>query len=545
MCVRCRVLSCLAAVAVALPATLVAQLEPAHGELGEVSFETSCPEPAGPRLDRAVALLHHMTYSVARTEFEAIANAYPTCAVAHWGVAMTLFTPLWPTRPSEDDLRRGWIEVTEAREIGGATRREQMFIDAAAAFFDPHIPDYWSRIGRWADASRALYEAFPYDVEAKAFYALSILATAPATGDLAHHEAAAALLSEILKAHPTHPGALHYTVHASDAVSRERTALDVVRRYSQTAPNNPHALHMPTHIFTRLGLWTEVIEGNRRAAAAALGNPAGDRGQWVWDEYPHAIEYLVYGLLQIGDDDAAFRWMDDLRTTTDLQPSAKTAFHLSSMPARYALERRDWAGAARLRPRPDSTIEWDRFPWPEAVTWFARGVGAARTGDVVATGEAESRLVALRDASETTGEDLFARQTEILRLAVSAWRAFGDDRGAEAVDLMRSAASLEAGTPKPPVTPAPTLPAEEMLGDMLLELNRPVEALEAYRRSLEAAPGRFNSLVGAARASRRAGDDQLAASYYGKLLEQVVDDSPRSEVREAAAFVRRAARSPG
>jgi len=478
-----------------------------------------------------------MTYPGARAEFEAIANAYPSCSVAHWGVAMTLFTPLWPTRPGENDLRRGWTEVTEARRIGGGTRRERMFIDAAAAFFDPGIPDYWSRINRWADASRALYEAFPDEVEAKAFYALSLLATAPATGDLSHHETAAKLLSEILQAHPTHPGALHYTVHASDAAGRERAALDVVRRYSRTAPNNPHALHMPTHIFTRLGLWTDVIEGNRRAAAAALENPAGDRGQWVWDEYPHAIEYLVYGFLQIGDDDAAFRWMDRLQATADLQPSAKTAYHLSSIPARYALERRDWAGAARLRPRPDSTIAWERFPWPEAVTWFARGVGAARMGDVAATREAESRLVALGEAAEDSGEDLFARQTEILRLAVSAWRAFAEDHGDEAVDLMRSAASLEAGTPKPPVTPAPTLPAEEMLGDMLLELNRPAEALEAYRRSLEAAPARFNSLVGAARASRRVGDDELAASYYKELLEQVVDDSPRSEVREAAAFV--------
>ena len=533
---RPRVCWCFLAAAFGLPSTLAAQAG-APESLGTVRFETSCPEPARARFDRAVALLHHMTYSGARAEFTAIASAYPTCAMAHWGVAMTLFQPLWPTRPTPDDLRRGWREVADARAAGDVTPREGMYIAAAEAFFDPALSEYWDRIGRWAEASHALYEAYPEDVEAQAFYALAELATAPATGDLSHHEAAAALLDEILRTHPDHPGALHYTVHASDAIGRERTSLDVVRRYARTAPRNPHALHMPTHIFARLGMWSDVVEGNRRAAAAALENPAGDDGQWVWDEYPHAIEYLVYALLQVGDDEGALRWMTELQGTANLQPSFKTAFHLSSIPARYALERRDWKAAARLDPRPDATLPWERFPWPEGVGWFARGVGAARSGDVAATREAEARLVELKAASEQLGEALFARQTEILRLAVSAWLAFTEGRPEDATRLMASAASLEATTPKPPVTPAPTLPAREMLGDLLLELHRPAEALAAYRATLEAAPGRFNALVGAARAARALGDDAAARIYYRTLLEQVERDAPRAEVREAAAFL--------
>ena len=261
---------------------------------------------------------------------------------------------------------------------------------------------------------------------------------------------------------------------------RDNESLDAARRYAEIAPRNPHALHMPTHIFVRLGLWTEVIEGNVAAAEAALQAPAGDRQQWVWDEFPHAIEYLLYAQLQVGNDTAAEHAMTRLQGTTDLEPTFKTAFHLSSIPARYLLERRDWAGAARLEPRPEPGLSWDRFPWPEAVTWFARGIGAARSGDAEGARIAEVRLEQLRDASEGLGESLFARQTEIQRLGVAAWLAHALADQEEAVRLMEQAATLEASAPKPPVTPAPTLPARELLGDLLLELDRPADALSAY-----------------------------------------------------------------
>ncbi len=522
-----------------LPLAASGQDELRPESLGVVHFEVSCKEETQPRFDRAVALLHHMTYSRARAEFSAIAAADPGCAMAHWGIAMTYFQPLWPTRPGAEDLRRGWEEASRAREMPATTRRETMFINSTAAFFDPSLEDYWERIARWADELRALYEAYPDDIEAKAFYALSLLATAPASGELTHQEQAASVLKEILAVEPTHPGAIHYTIHANDAPGRERESLDVVRRYGEIAPRNPHALHMPTHIYVRLGEWADVIAGNRMAAEAALENPAGDRQQWVWDEFPHATEYLVYALLQVGDDTAALAAMTRLQQTADLQPSFKTAFHLSSIPARYALERRDWAQAESLVPRPDPRLTWDLFPWPEAVTWFARGIGAARTGNVPAARAAVERLVALRDASKRLGEDLFTRQTEVLQLGAEAWLDEAEHDGDGAIRLMQEAVRLEAGTPKPPVTPAPILPASELLGDLLLELDRPEEALRAYQSTLKAEPRRFDSLVGAARSARKMGDSALATTYYRELRALAVTGSPRPELAEAADYLSR------
>ncbi len=507
-------------------------------QLGSVDFETSCPEVTRAPFSRAVALLHHMTYEGARAAFAEIAAAHPTCAMAHWGIAMTLFQPLWPTRPSEDDLRRGWQAVERARTIHSTTPRERMFIDAVAAFFDPDRAEYWQRIAGWAEASRVLHDAYPEDLEAKAFYALSQLATAPPSGDLSHHAAAATALVDILRRQPKHPGAIHYTVHASDATGREHESMDVVQRYAETAPLNPHALHMPTHIFVRVGKWSDVIDGNRRAAEAALAHPAGDHQQWVWDEYPHAIEYLVYALLQVGDDREALESMRRLERTADLQPTFKTAFHLASIPARYALERRDWTRAAKLEPRPNPALAWDQFPWPEAVTWFARGMGSLRTGDIDAARSAEVRLQQLKRDSERLGEALFARHTEIMRLELSAWLAHSAADGEAAIRLLREAVTLEANTPKPPVTPAPTLPALELLGDLFLEMERPADALDAYESSLQIEPNRFNTLVGAARAARRNGDLARASDYYRALRDVAIIGSPREELKEAAAFLR-------
>ena len=505
--------------------------------LGRAAFEVSCTEAAQREFSDAVSLLHHMTYPQARQAFEHVAVTDPDCAMAHWGVAMTLFQPLWPTRPSTEDLRLGWAEVEAAEQIGAPTPRERLYIATAQAFFDPAHADYWARIGAWEAAARELYEAFPEDHDAATFYALAHLATAPATGETVHQATAAGILARVLEEEPTHPGAIHYTIHANDAPDRERESLDVVRRYLEIAPRNPHALHMPTHIFVRLGEWDEVIEWNGRAAEAALEHPAGDREQWVWDEFPHAMEYLVYAHLQRGDDAAARQALDQLRGTARLQPSFKTAFHLASIPARYALERKAWTDAAVQEARPDPSLPWDRFPWPEAIGWFARGMGSVRSGSVEPARSAEARLNELRAAAEASGEGLFARNIEMLRLQLSAWLAHADGRADEAVERMRAAAALEAETPKHPVTPAPTLPAEESLGDLLLELSRAADALEAYRASLRAAPGRFNSLAGAARAAREAGDSAAAASYYQALRDQSAADSPRAAVAEAAAFL--------
>ncbi len=500
------------------------------GNPGDVDFPISCSGSAQAEFNGAVALLHHMTYPQARAAFERVAKIDPQCAMAHWGIAMTLFQPLWPTRPGPEELRRGWEEVQKARALEPGNERERRFIAAAEAFFqDPASPDYWARIHRWEQAMEKVHAAFPEDPEAAAFYALAHLATAPADRiSRTNADVAAKVLSSVLKKNPRHPGAMHYLVHANDVPGREKEDFDVVCGYAGVAPRNPHALHMPTHVFTRIGDWDRVIRGNLLAAEAALEYPAGKDGQFVWDEFPHAIEYLIYAYLQKGADDQAAVELKRLQGTERLERTFKTAFHLASTQARYAVERRDWAAAAVLGPRQPASLDWDQFPWPEAVTWFARGLGAVHQNQLEEAQRAGHRLQELEAAARKMDEELFSRQIRILRLEVQAWLAHSTQDNESSLKLMREAIELEQSTPKPAVTPAPTLPAQELLGDLLMEQQHPKEALAAYEQSLKLYPKRFNSLIGAARASRAAGDDVTAQSFSRELLQIAAGGSRRA-----------------
>ena len=513
----------------------------AHGvdTLGTVDFPVSCSAAAQPAFNRAVALLHHMTYPAAQRAFERVAAIDSRCAMAHWGVAMTLFQPLWPTRPTPAALRRGWQEVQRAEALAPPTERERLFVASSAAFFrEPESTDYWSRIRRWEQAMRAVHAAFPRDPEAAAFYALAHLAVAPVdTAVTGHSERAASLLVEVYERNPDHPGAMHYLVHANDAPGRERDSLAITRRYETAAPHNAHALHMPTHIYVRLGDWPAVIRGNEKAADAARAQVAGDSGQYVWDEFPHAVEYLVYAELQMGADRAAAAQVRRLRGTARLEPTFKTAFHLASTQARYSLERHAWTEAMALVPRQPPALAWERFPWAEAITWFARGIGGARAGKVATAEAARDRLGQLETAAVKTGEELFTRNVRMLRLGVDAWIAHAKHDTAASVRLMQEAVDLEASTPKHPVTPAPTLPALELLGDLLMEQRRAPEALAAYTRSLERYPQRFNSLVGSARASLASGDTVRARASYEQLLEVAKQGDRSAPLDEARRFI--------
>lgn len=514
------------------------QKEPDYS-IGKVQFPISCSVDAQQEFNRAVALLHHMTYPQARIAFEHVAELDPQCAMAHWGIAMTLFQPLWPTRPGPQELRQGWKSVERGRSLSPATRREKLFIAAAEAFFlDPEATAYWGRILRWERAMGTLYREFPDDPDVKAFFALSQLAIAQTSPNpLEDHNRAAEILLSIHKDNPIHPGAIHYLIHANDIRGREHQSLEIVRSYVNIAPRNPHALHMPTHIFTRLGSWGETIEWNLKAAEAALEYPAGDKGQYVWDEFPHAIEYLVYAYLQQGNDSAAEAQFERLTSIENLHPTFKTAYHLSSIPARYTLERKDWQQAAELVPRPYSALDWERFPWPEAVTWFAKGLGAAHLGRISDAQHAYERLLDLEGAADKAGEQLFTRQIRILRLCVSAWTAHLQGNEEQALQLMEKAAELEVTTAKHPVTPAPTLPVYELLADLLIELTQPAKALSAFERSLELYPKRFNSLLGAARAAELLDDTQTAKQYYAELLAISAGESKRAGVQEARKYL--------
>ncbi|HET9482780.1 MAG TPA: alpha/beta fold hydrolase [Xanthomonadales bacterium] len=504
--------------------------------LGKVEFATSCTAEAQPAFERGLALLHHMTYPQAREAFEQAVAADPRCAIAHWGVAMTLFQPLWPTRPGPDALQRGWEHAQRAQALERPTQREALLVDAVAAFFAPPAStDYWARISRWEQAMARAHEALPDDPEVAAFYALAHLATTPADRiTRANADRAAEILLKVHARNPDHPGASHYLVHANDVPGREHESIEITRAYDAGAPRNPHALHMPTHIYTRLGDWDGVVRGNLAAAEAALEHPAGDRGQYVWDEFAHAIEYLVYAYLQQGRDGAAAAQLARLRDTANIEPSFKTAFHVASTQARYALERRDWAAAARIVPRAPATLDWDRFGWPEAIAQFARGLGAVHTRDADAAASARERLDALAAASDTAGEKLFARNIRVLALELRAWMAQAAGDHDDALALMREATELESSTPKHAVTPGPTLPAHEQLGDLLMAQGDAAAAHVAYEAALARYPNRFNALLGAARAARASGDAAAATRHYAALRALAGDGDRTAPLREAA-----------
>ncbi len=494
--------------------------------------------------NRAVTLLHHMTYEPARAAFQDIARREPSCAMAQWGIAMTLFQPLWPTRPSAAALSAGWDAVERARALAPKTDRERLYIEAVSAFFEePTAKDYWKRIDRWGTAMDAVRAAHPDDTEANAFDALALLARArPGPSADEPSKRALALLLPILRANPEHPGAMHYLIHANDVPGRERDNLDVVRRYEQVAPENPHALHMPTHIYTRLGEWDSVIRGNLRAAQAALRFPVGDAGRYVWDEFPHAIEYLVYAYLQQGADAKAAAEIERLFATPNLEPTAKTAFHLASTRARYTLERRAWQEAAALVPRTPATLDWDPFPWPEAVTWFAKTYGALRNGDASGVPAADARFRELE--KRAAGEPVFARQIQILRLEVEGWSAHLAHDTGRATALLREAAALEADTPKPPVTPAATLPSAEVLGDLLFEKGDHLGAAAAYRDALRRFPRRFNATLGLVRALAAAGDRTGAADAYCTLRQIGASGTRLGQIGDLRALAGEAACGP-
>jgi tetratricopeptide (TPR) repeat protein len=500
--------------------------------LGALHFPVSCAPAVQDQFDRGVALLHHMMYVESRATFEDVAKTDPECAMAHWGIAMTLFQPLWPTRPDVEALTRGWTAIQRATVLAPSVS-EQAFIAAAALFFkDPDSADYWTRIARFEEGMEAVYRSFPEHHEAAAFYALSHLASASQSDEpMAHHERAASILLDVHAAAPTHPGAIHYTIHANDVDGRQGESLDVVRSYADIAPSVPHALHMPTHIFVRLGAWEDVIEWNRRSADAALQFPAGDATS---HHYPHALDYLVYAYLQRAEDDLAKTIVELTRSQERYQGTFIAAYHLAAIPARYYVERRQWAEAAALPDPAFPAMPWKKFPWPSSLTQFARGLGSARSGDLAGAAASVEKLDALRAEAEEAGEAYFAQQIEISRLAVSSWLAHGRGHTEQAVEQMRLAAQIENTTPKHPVTPGSLAPASELLGDLLLEMGQPVAALDAYETALTVWPNRFNTLLGASRAATAAGDRPRAARYTARLAELTGDAAARGKTARDA-----------
>ncbi|GJM14853.1 MAG: hypothetical protein DHS20C13_01800 [Thermodesulfobacteriota bacterium] len=508
----------------------------AKGLLGIVEFETSCSDSVGEDFNRGVALLHHMMYKQAEQVFTEISEKDPDCAMAYWGLAMTQVHPLWAP-PSKEELAKGLSAVKTAKSKNPQTEREQDYISAVEGFYDGfETKDHPTRIAIWEENQKKVMEANPNDVDAAAFYALSHLATAPkADKTFAHQKESGALLEELYIKAPEHPGVFHYTIHAYDNPVLAERAVPVAKGYDKLAPDVPHALHMPSHIFVRLGMWPEVINWNIRSADAAKRQSPSDAMSL---HYAHAADYLIYSYLQKGQDKKAMQVLTELNEIANYQDSFASAYGIAGAQARYPLERMQWEEAAALKPRTHENFEWGKYPQYEAISYFAQGIGAARSGNIELAETALAKLNALYDETVKSGDKYWPVIVDADRQSVAAWIEYAKGDKNKALAMMEKAADTEDSVDKHPVTPGAILPARDLLGDMLIDMGKPAMALVAYEKSLQISPNRFYSLYGAGYAAELSGNSEKATKYYQELINVAANaDSPRPRVDKAKEYL--------
>lgn len=473
---------------------------PAPEKLGSVSFATSCQADVQREFERGVALLHSFAYPAAEASFKSVAEKDPKCAIAHWGVAMTYFHQLWDPPIVPGTLRKGREEVGRAEHIGGGSDRERRFIAALALLYERDSAEisYRDRASKYAGAMGELAAAYPNDAEAQIFYALALLADAsPFDKSHAKQKRAVEILEPLFARYPRHPGVPHYLIHACDNQEMARKGLPAARAYSKVAPSAPHALHMPSHIFTRLGMWDDSVTSNRPARTAARDQ--GDIGEEL-----HAMDYLVYAYLQEGREEEAHEILEQVKAMPKLdQRDFKIAYAATAIPVRYAVERRQWTEAAAILPASGAP------PHVQAIAIWARAIGLARSGHAADARLEIAKLRQLQQRVRTSRAEYsryWAEQVAIQESEARAWSAQAAGRADEAVKLLREAAEREDGVEKLPVTPGPIIPAREQLGDLLLEQNRPRMARMEFLLALSNAPERRGSLAGITQASKALGN---------------------------------------
>jgi hypothetical protein len=508
------------------------------GSVGQVHFPVTCGPGIQPDFDRAVAVLHSFFYEESLAEFLAIAKRDPGCAMAWWGVAMSLWHPLWEP-PDKESLRRGWDAIQRADSIGAKSESERGFITALMTFYrDSDRVNHPTRAQAYERAMENLHRRFPKDLEVAAFYALALDAIAdPKDKTYVMLRRAKSILEPLYAKHPNHPGIVHYLIHSCDAPPLAASGLPAARHYALVAPRVPHALHMPAHIYTRLGMWDQSIASNLASAKAGREYAAARYGGGAYYDEVHAYDYLEYAYLQKAEDGKASAIRDSVLAIRKVSHQTLTFFYaLASVPARFALERREWAEAANLELAPG--WDWSRYPWTEATLQYARALGGARSGQLDVARQAVERLAAIQAGMVDPRLHYWAAQVDVQRRTATAWLALVAGRHEEALDGMRAAAAIEDSTEKLPVTPGAVLPARELLGDMLLEMHRGKEALSAYEATLHVSPRRFRALVGAQQAAQASGQDAVACRYAKELLDVAKDaDGRRPELEEARRLI--------
>ena len=519
-------------VLVAMFATGVSLAPPAFGQagdekLGKVHFETSCTPNAQKLFDRGMLYQHSFWYRGSQSVFEDVLKADPACGIGYWGIALSL---LWNPHspPPAKNLAEGAAALTKGKSVGANTQRERDYLDALSAMYaDYDKVDHRTRMQAYAKAMEQMAQRYPNDDEAQIFYALALNTSAsPADKTYSNQLRGAAILEEIAKRQPQHPGVTHYLIHLYDSPALAEKGLDAARRYSKIAPAAAHAQHMPSHVFTRVGYWKDSIASNVESARVAAQGKEGH-------DQLHAMDYLVYAHLQLGQDKNASAVIDEMnRVTGFTETSLAGPYALAASPARYAVERGDWKAAADLHIRPSPLAN------VQAITHFARALGAARSGDTAAANADIAKLAELRDKLREAKDAYWSEQVDIQRQVATAWVLYAEGKHDDALKAMSAAADAEDGTDKHPVTPGVLKPARELYGVMLLERGMAKEALVAFEATLKKEPNRLGAYVGAAKAAEKFGDSARAREYFGKVI-TIADgaDKTRTEVNDARVFL--------
>lgn len=532
---------------VSKPVPSLASINLLRGELilcggdtfGEVSFSLSCNYETKEVFDLAVSLLHSFEYYEAEKAFVNVIDVDPDCAMAYWGVAMSILN-----HPKFGPSKAGYHKAMKVLEISkpvSKTAREQDYFDAINAYYknDWSSTTHLERYKRMELLMEAMYTKYPDDKEAAIFYALSLFATADSKDkDYIKQKKAGNILESIFPDQPDHPGIAHYIIHHYDHPELAKLALSTARRYVDIAPASSHAQHMPSHIFTRLGLWDESISSNLNSASSALcyAEETEMQGHWIYEI--HAMDYLVYAYLQKGDNFKAIEQYEYLKTISKEYPSSSSPYNFSAIPVRIVLENRQWKEAALLKFH-ETEHEWDENPWEIALLHFAKSLGASHIKDIELAKKEIVKLESLY-SKLVKKEDVYRADQVLIQVkAAEAWLNFTKGNETEALALMQQAATLESETGKHPATPGEVLPAIELLGDMLLEMNKPVKALEAFEKNLKRSPNRFNGLYGAAIAAKQSGNNEKAIMYFEQLLKLTKNtNSDRPEINEAKEFIK-------
>jgi tetratricopeptide (TPR) repeat protein len=498
-------------------------------KLGKVNFPTSCDPKVQPLFERGVALLHSFWFQEGSKTFNAVLQQDPDCAIAYWGIGVNRLLNPFGGQPGPKFYQEGAAAVAKGKAMAAKTQRERDYIDAIAVLYDDSANKTWrEKLVAYENAMAELVKRYPDDKEAAVFYSVA-LNIAHDFNDKTYAKPlkAAGILEALFKQMPDHPGVTHFLIHSYDFPPLADKGLAAARRYADIAPSAAHALHMPSHIFTRVGAWEDSAATNRRSEIEA------QRGAGV-DEALHALDYQIYAYLQLGrDGDAAQVLKRALAQAERVSDRPSGVFGLAAVQARYAVERGDWKAAAELSPRRTSV------PFADAVTHFARAIGAARAGNPSVAQADVQKLAELRDALKAKKNDYFAEQVEIQRLGAAAWVALAEGKRDEALSLMRESAELENRSEKSPISPGPILPARELLGEMLIELKQFPAALKEFETSQQREPNRFRGYYGAARAAEGAGDKTKAAEYYKKLLALAAKaDGDRKELMHARTVMK-------